>query len=539
MSNTSAPAKRRPAYVFGHLVPDTDSAVSAVMAARLLTPDYPDYEMRPILPGEPNRQTIWLFERAGIQLPDVRLDIRPCVGECCATPVVVHPGTPLGCALDVMRERNFSMLPVTDNDGTLLGVVSPLAEGSNYFYHFNAEDFLGFLFGIDELVQAVGLKACTHAARTPAIAPGSFRILERIDDTQRGDLVLTSHATNVATVQARGAAGVILCGTAEEVSEDLDFPVWKFRGSLMALVTSLGRAIRIERVMKHVDPVAPDQPVRELRERLARCPHALPVTRDDGRLLGVISRREALVPPRPGAVLVDHFESTQTVRGLDEADILEIIDHHRIGSLETPVPVQVDSRPLGSTATLVASRWQQCGRPLERGEALLLLGGMLADTLALTSPTTTRTDRKLAVELADVAGIDIGDFGVELLRQNDDLASRPAPKLVRRDLKSFTCPAGTFLAAQIETVDLGLLTQERRANLREALEETRMAEQAVFAMLMVTDVLTARSHLLVADPDEPRGRRLLDGSKPADGCVVAGMVSRKKQLLPWIFERLA
>ena len=192
----------------------------------------------------------------------------------------------------------------------------------------------------------------------------------------------------------------------------------------------------------------------------------------------------------------------------------------------------------GSTATLVATRWRESGRPLETGEALLLLGGMLADTLALTSPTTTATDRHLAAELAEVAGVDAAAFSVELLRQNDELASRPAPKLVRRDLKSFAGPGGAFLVAQIETVDLGLLTPGRRADLVEALEETRAAEQALFAVVMVTDVLTSCSHLLVADPDEVRGRCLLDGHNAADGCVVEGMVSRKKQLLPWIFDRL-
>jgi manganese-dependent inorganic pyrophosphatase len=307
----------------------------------------------------------------------------------------------------------------------------------------------------------------------------------------------------------------------------------------MALVTQLPRAIPVGRVMSTQAPTAgPDDLLEDLRSLFVRTPHALPVVDADKKLLGMISRREALQPPRRGLVLVDHFERTQTVRGWDGAEIVQIIDHHRVGGLETVEPARVDCRPLGSTASILALRFEEAGLSPEPAEAKLLLGALVADTLLLTSPTTTAADRGLAPRLAALAGVDLASFGREVLSRNDGLATETPAALVTRDLKEFSRGETRFLLGQIETVDLGLLDESRSRALCEALDAARGRAGAAFALTMVTDVLRGVSRLLLVDPDERRARHLLEGAQPPTG-VERAIVSRKKQLVPLVMERLA
>lgn len=235
---------------------------------------------------------------------------------------------------------------------------------------------------------------------------------------------------------------------------------------------------------------------------------------------------------------MDHFERTQTVRGWETAEIVQIIDHHRVGGLETVEPARVDCRPLGSTASILALRFEEAGLEPDAAEAKLLLGALVADTLLLTSPTTTPTDRVLATRLASLAGVDLASFGREVLARNDGLATETPAALVTRDLKEFSRGDLRFLLGQIETVDLALLDEPRALALREALDAARLRAGSAFALTMVTDVLSGVSRLLLADPDARRARHLLEGEQPVTG-VERPIVSRKKQLVPLVLERLA
>jgi manganese-dependent inorganic pyrophosphatase len=521
--------------------------VSAFIAARLLARAYPERRLQALLLGPAGPQTEWLFAQAGENLPPVRDDIRPTARECCRSALSITPHTSLGEALDILRTHRFSMLPVTDQGGHLVGLLSPHREESRFLYHFNTEDFLGILLEVADVVRALHLVPVNAAAATgPAPAAKAFRIFQQVASLQAGDLVLASAGEPaVAAAVAAQAAGLICCEASEEEASAWakahpGLPVWVFHGSLMALISDLPRAIPVGKVMSPVELTATGgEAVEDLRPLMARTPHALPVVDADGRLTGVLSRGDALVLPRPGAVLVDHFEITQTVRGLEGAEILEIIDHHRVGALETREPVRVDCRPLGSTATLLALRYEAMAILPSKTEALLLLGAVVADTLLLTSPTATAADREIAARLATLAGVDLQAFGREVLARNDGLATEEPDSLVNRDLKEFSQDGTPFLVGQIETVDLGLLTPERKAALTERLDSARARLNAQFAVLMVTDVLAGNSHLLIADPHTPRAAALLGGGDPRTGLRAEGMVSRKKQLLPLLLHRLA
>ena len=535
-------------HVVGHQCPDTDAVVSAVVGARLLARTRPEAEYVPLMQGVANPQTAWLFAEAGISLPRIRSDVRPTAGEACGAARALSVDRPLGEALDLIHEHGYSIVPVVDAEGRLAGIVGHALPEARYLTHFNLEDFLGTLVTVPELVAGLGLLPLNAAAEMKpaanANAQGAFRLFPGGPAPQTGDVVLAGAVAEAADVAARtGAVALIYADCSEAEARawaaTSSAPAFHFGGSLMALVTQLPRAIPVGRVMSTQAPTAgPDDLLEDLRSLFVRTPHALPVVDADKKLLGMISRREALQPPRRGLVLVDHFERTQTVRGWDGAEIVQIIDHHRVGGLETVEPARVDCRPLGSTASILALRFEEAGLAPEPAEAKLLLGALVADTLLLTSPTTTAADRGLAPRLAALAGVDLASFGREVLSRNDGLATETPAALVTRDLKEFSRGETRFLLGQIETVDLGLLDGSRSRALCEALDAARGRAGAAFALTMVTDVLRGVSRLLLVDPDERRARHLLEGAQPPTG-VERAIVSRKKQLVPLVMERLA
>jgi len=529
-------------YVCGHRKPDTDSAVSAHVAAGLLGGGDDARCYRPILAGPAIPQTVWLFSEAGVALPEVVEDIRPTAGQCCREAVAVGPETPLGDALDLLAMRGFGALPVVGADARLVGFLSPRKPEAQFLFHLNVEDFLGTILLAEDLAGGLGLRPISSPAGRDLSRAGRIQIFQPGLPVGPDELLLAEGIEAARMAAAADPAGVIVCGPrpgdAERALAGSPVPVWHFGGSLMALATSLPRAIPVGRIMSAADACARDTDfLEDLLPVLARLPHPLPVVDGDGRLLGMISQRAALAPPRPGLVLVDHFEKSQAVRGLPAAELMEIIDHHRIGNLESEGPVKVDCRPLGSTASILACRFEAAGREPDAAQALLLLGAIVADTLLLTSPTTTPEDQRLARKLATIAGVQLESFGRAVLARNDSLADAPAAELVARDLKEFEAGGLRFLVGQVETVDLGLLPA-RRAGLVDALEAARRAGGADFAVLMVTDVAASDSWLVAVDSEPGRCERLLGCADAAAGRLFPGMVSRKKQALPHLLERL-
>jgi manganese-dependent inorganic pyrophosphatase len=538
-------------FVAGHQRPDADAAVSACIAARLKQRLDRTHRYQPLLLGEPNAQTRWLFAEAGIDLPPVRPDLRPTVGEVMNPRIrTVSDKARLADALQLLHGHRFSVVPVVDAAGAVVGILSPGLPQSQYLYHFNAEDFLGQLFDYADVVHAFRLRRLNRCAPAAHPRPGSFviahiELAHHRSQIHPGDVVLTApSAAAVRLAAERGAAGVIVCGPADAETRrcgraTADVPVHWFRGSIMALVSSLPLAIPVRNTMAtEFLTVKTGQRADQVRELVARTPYALPVLDEAGKLAGLFSRREALqTSPRP-LILVDHFERTQTVLGFEQTEVREIIDHHRVGNLETVNPVRVDCRPVGSTATIIACQFAEAGLKPEPAEALLLLGAIVSDTLLLTSPTTTDTDRRVAAQLARRARRTLPEFGREVLLRNDELADGDPAFLVEKDLKEFTHAGLRFAAAQLETVDLTLLTPRRKAELLTALDTVRGRLGTALAALLVTDVFRAESCLLVSDPQAARADWLLQGAPAAEGRLHPGMVSRKKQLLPFLFHRL-
>ncbi|MBC8101357.1 MAG: DHH family phosphoesterase [Cytophagales bacterium] len=262
--------------------------------------------------------------------------------------------------------------------------------------------------------------------------------------------------------------------------------------------------------------------------------HQFMVTTTEGRYMGMATQRDLLQPPRARLILVDHNELTQAVVGADEADIVGVLDHHRLGNPPTasPIPFVVD--PVGSTSTLVAEQCESHGKMPSAGLAGLLLSGILSDTLVFRSPTTSERDKAVAKWLSQICRVDMQKYGTDLLRSAPSLGSRTAGEILDTDRKSYEMGGVSVSISQVEVTGMQELPQ-RKVELYKAMDDRLFRENLALLCLMITDVVTGRSVMLA------RGDNNLTDSLPFSHVAdyefdLGDIVSRKKQLVPALYN---
>jgi manganese-dependent inorganic pyrophosphatase len=295
----------------------------------------------------------------------------------------------------------------------------------------------------------------------------------------------------------------------------------------------------------HVPKVQVNTRIRDVLNRLLREEgDEFWVLDENGRYLGICRQRDLLNPPRLKIILVDHNEAQQAVASLEEADLIEILDHHRLGNPSTHVPIRFRVDIVGSTSTLISEQTEDAGLSAPPQLAGMMLAGLLSDTLVLTSPTTTNRDRRAADRLARWAFVGgsklvnetIRSYGDKVLAAGTGLGARAPREVVSTDMKIYSSGQYQFAISQAEVSDQ-YEVDEHLVSLTKALEELRESKGLNFAMLMVTDVVRGSSRLLLSNPppvlDNLPYTPLPDGTRLAEG-----VVSRKKQLLPVVFGLL-
>ena len=280
------------------------------------------------------------------------------------------------------------------------------------------------------------------------------------------------------------------------------------------------------------------QPVEEARAKTDRIRQSmLPVVNDTAHLVGVISKSDLLNPPKPKLVLVDHNELSQAVHGAEDADILEVLDHHRIGgSLKSTQPIRFINEPVGSTCTLVARQFRAAGIDPTAGIALCMASGIISDTLFLRSPTTTQVDRDILAWLEKLCQVDLEQYAKEFFEIGSALRNGAPADVVREDCKEFTEHGIRFSISQIEESGFDLFW-DRKEDLRKALEDLSAKQRLQFSALLVTDVVSNGSLLLLSresDAWDEINYPCLDRGL----YELPDVVSRKKQLLPLLAQVL-
>ncbi len=530
-----------PVLVFGHRNPDNDSICSAVAYAHLKNLTDPDKVYVPVRLGPVPAETRWVFERFGLALPEQISDVRPRVRDVMTPdPLVVVDDTTMLSAGRLMRERDVRMLPVVNAERKVVGVVTERSLAERYLSETERVGFQQFPVRVRRLVDV--LDARLLAGDEDAWISGSVRIGAYEPDTLRakmvpGDIVIVGDRvrTQPLAIEA-GASCLIVAGGSEPAAE----VVTVARAAGAALIVTDHPVHTVARLVGLAEPVsdfmdgsplllAPDVLLSEATDELLDAPHRSGVVVDDAaRPIGVVTRTDLARGNRRRVVLVDHNEMAQSAEGIEDASVIEIVDHHRVGDVQTSRPILFLNLPVGSTATIVARRFAELGVEVPEPLAGALLSAVMTDTVLLRSPTTTEVDRDTALRLATKLGVDAASFGMEVYRARSAGQPFSAERVVGADMKEFRSGDLRVGIGQFETVDLAAVLAHE-SDVRSAMERVRAEHGFDLFVLMLTDIVQEGSRIMASGQVRLAERAL--GIDLSQGSAwMPGVLSRKAQV---------
>ena len=538
--------------IIGHQNPDTDSICSALAYAWLKNGGSFTglYEARRA--GHVNRETKYALQHFGVDAPRLCTDISPQIKD---IDIRTQPGIQgemsVRAAWNLMREVEIDTLCITDESNELQGLIT-IKDIADANMELLDTDVLAEantpLTNLLETLDAELLVGDKDARITKGnICIGtSPEIMEEL--VKPGDLVLVSnrYETQMCAIDCGAAALIVCCGSAvprtivarakEKGCYILTTPYDTYAASrLVTTAAPVRHFMRTNRLLKF----SVNTPVEDAQKVMASVRHRyFPILDENGKYCGVISRRNLLNVHLKQVILVDHNERAQAVDGLEQAEILEIIDHHRIGSLETVGPVYFRNVPVGCTATILYQMYKEQGVTPTKQVAGLLLSAILSDTLMFRSPTSTALDEATAKALAELAGEDIPAYAEQMFEAGADLTGRDAEDVFRSDFKAFSRGDVKFGVGQsIYMTDNSRAAAE--ALVRPFLPEASRREGLPLIFYMFTDMKTQSTDLMVFGFDAEEIVRDAFHVEVKDGmAVLPGVVSRKKQLIPPLLAAL-
>jgi manganese-dependent inorganic pyrophosphatase len=535
-------------YVSGHRNPDTDSIASAIGYAELKGRLDPNNEYVPVRLGPCNPQTTWLLERANVDAPRLlpHVMLRVCDVMQSSFPVA-RLDEPIRHAGLEMARANLDLVPIVDEEGALAGVVTERALARRFIRESRKTSTLedaptpvnaivdvldgDLVLGEDKLLSGRVWVQSMDVRSQSGISDGDVVVVGNRTDAQKLAIDL-------------GAALLVLSNGFPAENEVLDLARERDTAIIVSPLDTYvsGRMITLAApcgALMDRDPltVTSEDLVGDVSEQVKEIHYGAAVVVDPAHMpMGLVTRLDLVAPTPRRVILVDHAEQGQSVAGVEQAEIVEILDHHHIGSIETQVPVTATFDPVGSTATLVVERFRQNGMEPNNATALMLLGAVLSDTVILNSPTTTERDHAVAQYMERVLAIDATGLGREMFEATADVSNVSAEELISRDAKEYQIGSGqTICIAQVEVVGKNLL--ERRPELLEVMRREREKRHLHLYALMITNVLSKGTDLLVAGDVGAVARTF--GVAAQDGTIeLPGVMSRKKQVAPRLLAML-
>lgn len=540
--------KEKKVFVIGHKNPDTDSICSAIAYAALKNKT-DDGVFVPKRAGEVNNETKYVLDffdvetpefigHVGTQVKDVEIKPTPSLNE----------GISLKNAWNKMRDLRESTMPIV-NDGVLEGIISvkDIATANMDIYEtrilaISHTKYTNVLDAIDG-TMIVGDSEEEITKGKILIGAANPDLLENY--VEDGDMLLTGNRfeNQLCGIEMNAGCIVVCTGapiskTIQKLAKENNCKIISTPHDTLMVARLISQSAPVRYFMKkdHLITFSREDFISDIRDTLAKIRHRdFPVLDRDGKYCGMLSRRSLLNMDNKKIILVDHNEKGQAVDGIDEAEILEIIDHHRLGSMETALPVFFRNQPVGCTGTIIYDLYQENNVEVDKKIAGLLCSAIISDTLMFRSPTCTPKDKKAAEELAKIAGIEIQEHAEKMFRAGSSLADKTPEEIFYQDFKKFSGNDKNFGAGQISSMDKTELEQLRpkiAAYMEGAVKEGEML------FFLLTNILTESSDLVFAGEG---AKELVENAfgEPQENWVhVPGLVSRKKQFVPSVLHVL-
>lgn len=540
--------KEKKVFVIGHKNPDTDSICSAIAYAALKNKT-DDGVFVPKRAGEVNNETKYVLDffdvetpefigHVGTQVKDVEIKPTPSLNE----------GISLKNAWNKMRDLRESTMPIV-NDGVLEGIISvkDIATANMDIYEtrilaISYTKYTNVLDAIDG-TMIVGDSEEEITKGKILIGAANPDLLENY--VEDGDMLLTGNRfeNQLCGIEMNAGCIVVCTGapiskTIQKLAKENNCKIISTPHDTLMVARLISQSAPVRYFMKkdHLITFSREDFISDIRDTLAKIRHRdFPVLDRDGKYCGMLSRRSLLNMDNKKIILVDHNEKGQAVDGIDEAEILEIIDHHRLGSMETALPVFFRNQPVGCTGTIIYDLYQENNVEVDKKIAGLLCSAIISDTLMFRSPTCTPKDKKAAEELAKIAGIEIQEHAEKMFRAGSSLADKTPEEIFYQDFKKFSGNDKNFGAGQISSMDKTELEQLRpkiAAYMEGAVKEGEML------FFLLTNILIESSDLVFAGEGAKELVETAFGEPEENWVHVPGLVSRKKQFVPSVLHVL-
>ncbi len=537
-----------PVYVIGHKNPDTDSIASAIAYAHLHQEAHGETAI-PVRQGDPWKETRYVLERMEIEMPIFLEDIYPRVKDAMNYGLVsVTPDAALMDAGRLMRLNSIRTMPVVDGEGYLHGMIS-ISEFSHILLEgLNPEILDQVPLKLPNIVAALNARVLyeakgRHIPDRVQVAAMSFETLER---TIKPDAVLiVSDRIDVQKFAIQnGAAALIVTGGMTvrqdvlQLARDYNVTVISSPHRTFPTLRLLSVSIPVSYVMqKNVLTTHPSDLLDDTRQLLTQ-QLSLPVLDNSDRVIGVLSRTDMLHPVRYRVVLVDHNERSQAIAGLERADVIGIIDHHRVADIQTMTPVLFRNEPVGCTCTILTKMYEEANVEIPPTLAGLMLAAIVTDTVMFRSPTSTSRDKKAAEKLAKIAELDIEAFAQDIFNAAMVISKHTAEEILTNDFKEFRIGGRLYGVAYLETTNKRQLL-ERRDELLEFMQQSRKQSGYETFIFIVVDILRGETELLFYGRENDVTSALNESALPIqhhtvehNSLTISTVISRKKQIVP-------
>ena len=538
--------KEKSVWVIGHKNPDTDSICAAIAYAELKNKiGKGRYEARRA--GQINEESKYVLEHFGIPSPAYVADVGAQVKDIEIRKTTgISSNLSLKTAWETMKAQNVVTLPITSGTGLLEGLIITGDIATSYMDVYDNRILAKARTqykNIAETLEGEVLTGNAHGyfikGKVVAATESPELMEEYIEDD---DMVILGNRYEVQLCAIEmNASCIIVCSDAKvsktilRLAEDRGCVIITTPYDTYTVARLINQSMPVKYFMRRENLVTfeTEEYVDDVREIMSKERHRdFPVLDEEGKYVGMISRRNLLNMKRKQIILVDHNEESQAVDGIEFAEILEIIDHHRIGSLETMSPVFFRNQPLGCTATIMYQMYRERNVEIPKKIAGLLCSAIISDTLMFRSPTCTAVDRAAAEALAGIAGIEIEELAVDMFSAGSNLGSRTAKEIFYQDFKRFSVNGVEFAVGQINSmnaIELGEIREKLLPYLEEAYQEIGL--NMIFFML--TNIVKETTELLCCGPNsDSLVREAFQLPEDSDSYELKGLVSRKKQLIP-------
>lgn len=531
-------------YVFGHQKPDSDSVAASISAAYLMNQKYKDYEFVPRILGKISKETNFILNKFNIETPEFLNDVKLKVKSIAyRKDFYIHEDNSIKDAYDFITEHSTSGVPIVDYELKVKSVIT--------------------LKDIAKLL--VDLSTSLDTTMDNILKAINGKIVNKVDDLIVGNIFLTSYrSTTFREKEVLHTDDIVITGDRHSIIEQA------VESKVKMIILTNGNYMKEEHlalaIQNEINVIKTDLSIFEVMQLLKLsnslksykgndvvCLYEndfserieelekkynytnLPVVDKDDKCLGLLRYNETFDINKVKVLLVDHNEKHQSVEGIDEADIIEIIDHHKLGNVSTDKPINLRCMTLGSTCTILYLMYKEQNIEIPKDIKGVMLSAILSDTLCLKSPTTTKTDEETVRELSKSLNINYEEYALEMFKEGSDLSDKDPEDIVTQDFKRFTMDDYLIGVGQVFVTGMDAI-KEKQPFLKDALESVKKAGDFYATTLFVTDILTSTSYLYYTDSFKNILEKAFKIEELEQGYALKDIVSRKKQIIPKIME---